>query len=59
MALTVGSFDDPYAFAPHWHFGAETIHEEWLDTGSLPRKNAADYAVLTEKWLAATGKVPD
>ncbi|HEX7710589.1 MAG TPA: GFA family protein [Sphingomonadaceae bacterium] len=59
MDLTVGSFDDPYVFAPHWHFGAETIHEDWLDTSELPRKNAADYPVLVEKWLAATGKMPE
>ena len=29
MDLTVGSFDESYAFAPHWHFSAETIHEDW------------------------------
>jgi hypothetical protein len=59
MDLTVGSFDDSYAFSPHWHFGAESIHEDWLDTRDLPRKRAADYAVLVEKWVAATGKMPE
>ena len=59
MDLTVGSFDDSYVFAPHWHFSAETIHEEWLDTSALPRKKLSDYQALVDKWVEATGKVPE
>ena len=59
MDLTVGSFDDPYAFSPHWHFSAETIHEDWLDTSKLPRKKLIDYQALVDKWIEATGKVPE
>lgn len=59
MDLTVGSFDDPSGFAPKHHFGAERIHEAWLDTTDLPRYKTTDYDVLVEKWEKATGKVPD
>ncbi len=59
MDLTVGSFDEPYDFTPNAHFGAEAIHEAWLDTSGLPRQKTSDYAPLVERWIAATGKVPD
>ena len=59
MDLTVGSFDDPSDFVPHWHFGAESMHEAWLDTSGLPRRKTTDYPELVEKWKQATGKVPE
>jgi hypothetical protein len=59
MDLTIGSFDDPGDFRPKHHFGAESIHEAWLDTSALPRMRTQDYDVLVEKWKAATGKVPE
>lgn len=59
MDLTVGSFDDPSQFHPKHHFGAESIHEAWLDTSDLPRYKTTDYDVLVEKWKKATGKVPE
>ena len=59
MDLTVGSFDDPSDFRPKHHFGAESIHEAWLDTSALPRLKTSDYDVLNQKWIAATGKVPE
>ena len=59
MDLTVGSFDDPSDFRPKHHFGAESIHEAWLDTSALPRIKTSDYEVLNQKWIAATGKVPE
>src|SRR3546814_161480 len=37
MDLTIVSFDDPSRFAPKHHFGAESVHEAWLDTRDLPR----------------------
>ena len=59
MDLTIGSFDDPSDFRPKHHFGAESIHESWLDTSGLPRIKTSDYDVLNQKWIAATGKVPE
>lgn len=59
MDLTIGSFDDPSDFVPNWHFGAEGMHEAWLDTSKLPRKKTTDYPELVEKWKRATGKVPE
>ena len=59
MDLTIGSFDDPSDFRPKHHFGAESIHEAWLDTSQLPRIKTSDYDVLVKKWTDATGKVPE
>ena len=59
MDLTIGSFDDPSDFTPKHHFGAESIHEAWIDTSGLPRYRTDEYDVLVEKWKAATGKVPE
>ena len=59
MDLTFGSFDDPSDFRPKHHFGAESIHEAWLDTKDLPRIRTSDYDVLVKKWTDATGKVPE
>jgi hypothetical protein len=59
MDLTVGSFDDPSDFTPKHHFGAESIHEAWIDTSALPRHRTDEYDVLVEKWKKATGKVPE
>ena len=59
MDLTVGSFDDPSDFRPKHHFGAESIHEAWLDTSALPRIKTSDYELLNQKWIAATGKAPE
>ena len=59
MDLTIGSFDDPSDFTPKHHFGAESIHEAWIDTSALPRYRTDEYDVLVEKWKKATGKVPE
>lgn len=50
MDLTVGSFDDPSRFQPAHHFGAESMHEAWLDTGALPRMRCDEYEALNERW---------
>lgn len=55
MDLTVGSFDDPFAFRPTSHFGAESMIEGWLDTHELPRQRSDEYAPLVEKWSAVGG----
>ena len=59
MDLTVASFDDPSRFVPKWHFGAESIQRAWLNTEGLPEHKTSDYDLLVEKWVKATGKVPD
>lgn len=59
MDLTVASFDEPSRFKPTSHFGAESIHEEWLDTSELPRTRSDEYDRLVQRWKKATGNVPD
>lgn len=58
MDLTVGSFDDPSDFVPKHHFGAESLHEAWLDTSALPRIRTDDYDVLVQKWKDAGAEPP-
>ena len=53
MDLTVAAFDDPSLFRPAHHFGAESIHEAWLDTSALPRMRSQDYQELADRWRAA------
>ena len=59
MDLTIGSFDDPSAFRPKHHFGAESIvHESWLDTAELPRIRSDEHEVLVKKWQDAGTQPP-
>ena len=58
MDLTVGSFDEPGGFRPVHHFGAESIHEAWIDTSSLPRIRTDEYDVLVKKWQDAGASPP-
>ena len=58
MDLTVGSFDDPWDFEPKHHFGAESIHEAWLDTHGLPRMRSDEYDKLIQKWKDAGAEPP-
>jgi hypothetical protein len=53
MDLTVAAFDDPSRFRPTAHFGAESLHEAWLDTTDLPRTRADEYGKLVARWKAA------
>ena len=59
MDLTVASFDDPSPFTPKHHFGAESIHRAWLNTEGLREYRTDEYPKLVDKWVAATGKLPD
>lgn len=59
MDLTVASFDDPSPFKPKHHFGSESMHRNWIDSAALPEYRSEDYQKLVDKWVAATGKVPD
>jgi hypothetical protein len=54
LDLTVGSFDDPSNFVPIAHFGAESIHEAWIDTSALRRDRADEYPSLIERWKKAS-----
>jgi hypothetical protein len=57
--LTVASFDDPSRFKPTHHFGAESIHRAWLNTAGLPEYKTTDHQPLVEKWIEATGSIPE
>lgn len=59
MDLAVAAFDDPSRFRPKWHFGAESIHRPWLNTEGLPEHKTTDYQLLVDKWVEATGQVPE
>ncbi len=53
MDLTVAAFNDTSRFRPTAHFGAESVHEAWLDTSHLPRTRADEYDMLVKRWKAA------
>jgi hypothetical protein len=57
--LTVGSFDEPGGFHPTSHFGAESLHEAWLDTADLPRQRSTEYQPLIDRWKQAGVAQPD
>ena len=59
MDLTIGSFDDPSRFRPKHHFGAESLHRAWIDTEGLPEYRTDEYQPLVDRWIAATGKLPE
>lgn len=57
--LTVASFDDPSRFKPTSHFGTESLHRGWLNTEGLPEQRTDEHRPLVERWVAATGKMPN
>lgn len=59
MDLTIASFDDPSRFRPKHHFGAESLHRAWINTEGLPEYRTDEYKPLAERWIKATGKIPD
>ena len=59
MDLTVAAFDDPSRFKPASHFGAESIHEAWIDTSNLPRTRTDEYPKLVDRWAAAGEEPPE
>jgi len=59
MDLTVAAFDDPSRFVPKHHFGAESLHRAWLDTGGLPEYRTDEHQPLVDRWVKATGKMPE
>jgi hypothetical protein len=48
--ITVGSLDAPYGFILTSHFGAESIHEAWLNTSALEKVRCDEYPSLVERW---------
>lgn len=56
MDLTVAAFDDPSRFKPASHFGAESIHEGWIDTTALPRTRSDEYQRLVDRWEKSGAK---
>ena len=59
MDLTVAAFDDPSRFRPVHHFGTESMHRAWLNTEGLTEYRTDESQVLVDRWLKATGKMPD
>ena len=59
MDLTIASFDEPGRFRPKHHFGAESIQRAWLNTEGLPEHRSDEYQALVDRWIKATGKLPD
>jgi len=59
MDLTVASFDDPSRFKPKHHFGAESMHRAWINTEGLKEMRTEDHQPLVDKWVEATGKMPE
>jgi hypothetical protein len=57
--LTIGSFDDPSRFVPTSHFGAEALHEAWLDTRKLKRVRCDEYQSLVDRWARSGSKIPE
>ena len=57
--LTFGSFDDPSAFVPTAHAGAESLHEAWIDTSALPRQRSDETESVASRWHAAGREVPE
>ncbi|RST30763.1 GFA family protein [Sphingomonas ginkgonis] len=58
MDLTVAAFDDADYFKPTHHFGAESMHEAWLDTRELPQTRSEEYQPLQERWTRAGARPP-
>jgi hypothetical protein len=58
LDVTVASFDDPSRFRPTSHFGAESLHEAWIDTSGLKRTRTDEHQPLVDKWVEATGNFP-
>ena len=59
MDLTVAAFDDPARFKPTSHFGAESMHRQWINTEGLPENRTDQHKGLVDRWIKATGKLPD
>jgi hypothetical protein len=59
MDLAIASFDDPSRFRPKHHFGAESMQRAWINTEGLPEYRTDEYQALIDRWVEATGSMPD
>jgi hypothetical protein len=59
MDLTVAAFDEPSRFRPTAHFGVESMHRAWINTEGLKEMRADEYQPLIDRWIKATGRMPD
>ena len=59
MDLAIASFDDPSRFRPKHHFGAESMQRAWINTEGLPEYRTDEYQALVDRWVEATGSMPD
>lgn len=59
LDLIVGSFDDPSRFKPKHHFGAESLHRNWIDTSGLPEYRVDEYQPIVDRWMKSLGKLPE
>ena len=59
MDLAIASFDDPSRFRPKHHFGAVSMQREWINTEGLPEYRTDEYQALVDRWVEATGSMPD
>ncbi|WP_010543421.1 GFA family protein [Sphingomonas elodea] len=59
MDLTVGSFDAPARFLPRHNYAVESMHEQWLDTTTLPRYRTEDNPNVVKRWMESLGRLPD
>lgn len=57
--LAVAAFDAPGRFRPKHHFGAESMHRQWLNTEGLPEYRVDEYKPAADRWLKAIGRLPD
>ncbi|WP_341711890.1 GFA family protein [Erythrobacter sp.] len=57
--LTIGSFDDPSGFVPSGHYGAESLHEAWIDTSGLPRQRSDGTPSVAQRWKNEGLDVPE
>ena len=57
--LTFGSFDEPSSFMPATHAGAESLHEAWIDTRTLPRQRTDETESVVSRWRSVGREVPE
>lgn len=58
MDITVAAFDDPARFRPIHHFGAESMHRQWLNTEGLPEYRVDEFQPVVDRWMKTVGKLP-
>ena len=59
MDIAIATLDDPSRFKPVHHFGVESLHRAWINTEGLKEYRTEEYQPLVDRWIKATGKLPD